>query len=312
MSTKHPNAASSIVASTVDDLKLIHGIGPVIEQRLHEAGLVSLLELAELTPDELIAKIGHVGGLTAHRIAEDDWIGQARQLAARLGDPPAPRQPADPPAEAAEKLGRQRANFTVELVLGQESDVRATRAAHVQSGSQDTWVGWDGARLAEFFVRSAQLRLPAPAEPAASDQRAGGATEAGPGASELPGSVAGVVRLRELAVICEGAARRIVRSGQPFDVRVDLDLSGVVALGGLVYRVNLWARKFGAPLGQPVRELQGSAAPGQPVALAFERVELPEGLHHLDVAVTLAPDAVEPQPAALLSTELQGILLQVY
>lgn len=64
-----------------DDLKLIKGIGPVLERRLHELGVRSFADLAALTParvkeiDEAIEFPG--------RIERERWIEQARELLER-------------------------------------------------------------------------------------------------------------------------------------------------------------------------------------------------------------------------------------
>jgi predicted flap endonuclease-1-like 5' DNA nuclease len=66
-----------------DDLKKISGIGPGIEKTLHELGIYHFRQIAQLTPD-------HVAWIDHHlrfrgRIQREDWIGQARKLAA--GEP---------------------------------------------------------------------------------------------------------------------------------------------------------------------------------------------------------------------------------
>jgi NADH-quinone oxidoreductase subunit E len=63
-----------------DDLKKISGIGPGIEKTLHELGIYHFRQIAQLTPD-------HVAWIDQRlrfrgRIEREDWIGQARRLAA--------------------------------------------------------------------------------------------------------------------------------------------------------------------------------------------------------------------------------------
>jgi predicted flap endonuclease-1-like 5' DNA nuclease len=62
-----------------DDLKRIVGIGKVFEGRLNKAGVTTFAKLASLTPDEISAKVEI--GLDSTRIVDDDWIGQAVELA---------------------------------------------------------------------------------------------------------------------------------------------------------------------------------------------------------------------------------------
>jgi|DewCreStandDraft_4_1066084.scaffolds.fasta_scaffold00025_34 predicted flap endonuclease-1-like 5' DNA nuclease len=73
-STDGPRAAP-------DDLKLIKGIGPVLERRLHELGVRSFADLAALTP-ERIAEIDQAIDFPG-RIERERWIEQAKELLAR-------------------------------------------------------------------------------------------------------------------------------------------------------------------------------------------------------------------------------------
>ena len=66
-----------------DDLKLISGIGPGIERVLHELGIYHFHQIARLTPDN-VAWINQRLRFRG-RIEREDWIGQAKRLAA--GEP---------------------------------------------------------------------------------------------------------------------------------------------------------------------------------------------------------------------------------
>lgn len=62
-----------------DDLKLINGIGPVLEGKLNAAGIRSYRQLATLTDadiDHLESEVIHFSG----RIRREEWIDQARTL----------------------------------------------------------------------------------------------------------------------------------------------------------------------------------------------------------------------------------------
>lgn len=56
-----------------DTLTSIHGIGPVTEQKLNEAGIRTYSQLAHTPPEELEAIAGS-------RWDPNDWIAQAREL----------------------------------------------------------------------------------------------------------------------------------------------------------------------------------------------------------------------------------------
>lgn len=59
-----------------DDLKVIKGIGPVLERKLKGLGITSYGQMAALTPEE-IARLGRTLGI-GDRINRDNWVGRAR------------------------------------------------------------------------------------------------------------------------------------------------------------------------------------------------------------------------------------------
>ena len=169
--------------SIADDLKLINGIKTGIERRLHSVGIHTYAKIAAMTPAELAAAAG-MPGYSAERIARQDWVGQARELAglplpdteeparaealAGLGDleaeEPSDLAPREPGQEAAEPVNRQHYEmFNVQLLLDENNEVRRTHVVHfdqggLQKGGEDTWAGWEDGRLVSFFVEQAALR----------------------------------------------------------------------------------------------------------------------------------------------------------
>ena len=65
-----------------DDLKMILGVGPGLEKKLQDAGIVSYAQIAMLTDAEITELETSVIKF-AGRIKRDDWIGQATQLMAQ-------------------------------------------------------------------------------------------------------------------------------------------------------------------------------------------------------------------------------------
>ena len=62
----------------MDDLKIIHGIGPMIEQTLNRQGITTFRQIAEFTQED----IERVSGLLENfkdRVMRDDWVGQAKR-----------------------------------------------------------------------------------------------------------------------------------------------------------------------------------------------------------------------------------------
>ena len=66
--------------SEADDLKIISGIGPAVEKRLHGVGIFTFAQLAVLSSADIAAAVADLSGLSAERIAKQDWTGQARKL----------------------------------------------------------------------------------------------------------------------------------------------------------------------------------------------------------------------------------------
>jgi NADH-quinone oxidoreductase subunit E len=65
-------------ATVSNDLKLISGIGPKLEQMLNKRGLTTISAIAGLS-DEAVAKLDADLGLDG-RIARDGWVAQAKKL----------------------------------------------------------------------------------------------------------------------------------------------------------------------------------------------------------------------------------------
>jgi len=63
-----------------DDLKKISGVGPVLEGKLHDLGITKFAQVAAFTADD-IAKVDDALSFKG-RIERDDWISQAKTLAA--------------------------------------------------------------------------------------------------------------------------------------------------------------------------------------------------------------------------------------
>jgi len=59
-----------------DDLKVIHGIGNVMAQRLNNAGITTFKQLAGSTPEEIYTILGNIGKLAK----VEAWIAQAQNL----------------------------------------------------------------------------------------------------------------------------------------------------------------------------------------------------------------------------------------
>jgi NADH-quinone oxidoreductase subunit E len=66
-------------AGAPDDLKLISGVGPVLEGRLNGLGITKWSQVAALTPEQIAQVEGSLN--FAGRVARDNWLAQAEVLA---------------------------------------------------------------------------------------------------------------------------------------------------------------------------------------------------------------------------------------
>jgi len=67
-------------AGEPDDLKKISGVGPALEKKLHALGITKYEQVANFTADD-VAKVDDALSFKG-RIDREDWIGQAKKLAA--------------------------------------------------------------------------------------------------------------------------------------------------------------------------------------------------------------------------------------
>lgn len=73
--------ASAETEGQPDDLKQIKGVGPKLEELLHENGVTRFSQIAEWSDAEM-DRFAELIGRMGSRIRSDDWVGQARTLAA--------------------------------------------------------------------------------------------------------------------------------------------------------------------------------------------------------------------------------------
>jgi predicted flap endonuclease-1-like 5' DNA nuclease len=65
-----------------DDLKQIHGIGPVLEKTLNQIGVTTYRQLASFNEDDIL-RVTEALGIIPNRIERDDWVGGARKALAK-------------------------------------------------------------------------------------------------------------------------------------------------------------------------------------------------------------------------------------
>jgi len=79
---------SKVAESNTDDLKLIKGVGPVIERTLNDLGIYRFNQIAEMSEFDIDRVAQQLKGFRS-RIYREDWVGQARNLQHQKNTDPA-------------------------------------------------------------------------------------------------------------------------------------------------------------------------------------------------------------------------------
>ncbi len=302
--------------TTADDFKQIHGIGPAIEKRLHQAGILTFSQLSAMAPDELATLFTDMTGFSVERIVQKNWIGQARQLAAEQESVQTVNKP-----KTLE--GHQHyAVFTVELLLDEENTVRRTRAMHVQSQAEEVWAGWEEPRLVNFFTESAGLKIPQANEAVRAKQPPAEIVEKAPGIHGEPQAVtptpaiSGELRLGKLVLGAAGIEEplRLIYSDQTFRVKFMLDLTDVQVSRDvpLDYSAKVYAKRLGEVSRQPVGQAEGRLLTADRIDLDVKGIHLPRGTYRMEVFVKLSSPGEMAKPGYGLMAMAEGGLLQIY
>lgn len=278
MASEQPR--SPALPAGADDFKLIHGIGPGIANRLYAAGICRFEQLAARTPDEVALVVADIAGMSAERIVKQDWIGQAQEFS----NQPAADQPA---AEPGSSVRQHYATFTIELLLDEHNDVRRTRAVHVQSGVKTTWAGWDQERVSAFLIEQSGLA----GEPSTEEHQ--------PRA--------------ELVLTGAAAAQRFVECGEPFDVRLALDLANIAQLRGVPvgYTATIFAKQLGGQRNL-IGEERGSLLFDQHASVTVQGNLAQSGVYRIEALFTITDPAVGAFFQKPPTAQLEGSLVSAW
>src|SRR5262245_66533779 len=85
MPINDPSGPGATTPPGADDLTRIRGISSKTANRLYEAGILTFAKLANMSPDEIVARIGALSGVSVESVTKRNWIGQAGEMAAELG-----------------------------------------------------------------------------------------------------------------------------------------------------------------------------------------------------------------------------------
>ncbi len=244
MAKKHSSIDSAVAPPETDDLQIINGIGPAVEHRLHGVGIFTFAQLASLAPADIAASVADLTGLTAERIIRQNWIGQARHLAA-------------------------------------------------VSGSSETH---EKSALVPYDVPASEEVSTAPSLPAR--------------------GLVGTLSIQAMEIVGSSSigSHRLLHYDEPFDIRLTLDLSGLVVPedARLKYKVSIYGKNRVSRSGQFAWESEGIFTPADTVTIELENNILPEGTFQLAASVILALPDMKLTPKAGSMALIDGGLVQVY
>jgi helix-hairpin-helix protein len=294
-----------------DNFQKIAGIGPVLAQRLWNAGILTYDDLARRTPAEIAAMLANVAGISAERIASQNWTGQARELGG-------------PPPEAS--VPRQHyAAFHIEFLLESDNRVRRTKVRHHQRDAGDAWPGWDEGRLLSFLRDRIQLPAatmavdtsgPEPAHMQTQDQEPASTqdtptSQPSPSVPEQLPSLS--LSIEELAPVRDGQRSYLQNPCEPNSVRLTMRISptGPLTHDTFEFSATIAARTFGGHDRSPLGTTQGVIRVSDPLSVEVAGPALPVGLYRLMATVDIYPAGHSPKQQPLHSQSASGDLMGV-
>jgi hypothetical protein len=270
-----------------DDFRKIDGIGRILERRLWDAGILTYNDLGQRTPEEIAAILPSTAGISAERIASQDWTGQARELAEHPPEASVPRQ--------------HYAAFYVEFLLESDNSVRGTRVHHHQTDARESWAGWDEEKLLTFLRD--RIPLPATATPAAdtpaaatpgADTPADAPAPEPAAADQSPAPVPGwlpswSLAIEELAPIHDGRPSHTLPSDEPRLVRLTMriDPAGTPIHDSFDFAATIAARRFAGHDRLPLGTTHGTVRASDPVSVEVTGPALPADLYRLVATVDI-------------------------
>ena len=134
-----------------DDLTVIKGIGPARQQWLQQSfGVQTFTDLASLSPNEIELRLKEDGQI-ARRGAIEEWVVQAKELAAAQAKPVSTVLPT---AVLGEPDWHPFASFVVEIQLQEKEGHKLVRTAvqHIETDANQTWPGVECEELCHWIV----------------------------------------------------------------------------------------------------------------------------------------------------------------
>ena len=299
--TQSGDPQSSSTGPSGDDFRKIDGIGRVLERRLWDAGILTYSDLGQRTPEEIAAILPSTAGISAERIASQDWTGRARELAEHPPEASVPRQ--------------HYAAFHVEFLLESDNSVRGTRVHHHQTDAREAWAGWDEEKLLTFLRDRIPLpaaATPGPATPA--DAPAPEPASAGQSPAPAPGWLPSwSLTIEELAPIRDGQPSHTLPSGEPRSVRLTMSINpaGTPVHDSFDFSATIAARRFAGHDRLPLATTHGTVRVGDPVSVEVTGPALSADLYRLVATVDIYRADHSADEPPLYQKRASGDLMRV-
>jgi Asp-tRNA(Asn)/Glu-tRNA(Gln) amidotransferase C subunit len=234
--------------------------------------------------------------------------GRIQELEASLQKSPREDEEAEQPLDEA--VPGPKATFRIDLYA--RPDGYHGKITHLLTGEKRAFRGFDRNLILDFIAQHlGELEEEVDEQPAlpSSAERAAAST-----AEE--GAVVGSPILRELKTVPSqsGVPTNLLRSDQPFEIRLSIDLSDLKLSPetGMHYEAAVYSKALGGGPTRVLGQSQGPVSPAEtakPLTIRVESEPLPPGLYRLQSAVTLVPGTGQP---ALRAASPKAELLHVY
>jgi hypothetical protein len=296
-----------------------------IEHTLAATPLIEPQQARELAPEAISSEVQEEVEASAdiEQVATLTVLVEPMKLIAHTHTETFTAEPQKDTETMASKEKFHPATFTVELVLDENNYVHSAHVMHVESQREHSWMGWPNTELVDFLGQSAGVNVtsvePVFAEPVLTTA---GEPEPAPAlvAESTPltakPALAGTLHLHDLMVLTAGSSqpRRLLLHGQPFDVRLTLDLSEITVPGNtpLNYTASIYRKSRSDPSGQIIGETEGTIKPADNVTIDVEGKLLAGGSYRLAAKVILALPGTKPSSKPDIMAVIEGYRIRVF
>jgi hypothetical protein len=255
------------------DLK---GIGPATEARLHETGIYTWEALAVAATALAAVREGDTPRDVANAVAARRAEAEDRGAELRLPGG-----------------GERLESFLLRMALAADGAPQRCEVTHVRTMAERAWAGWSPGELALFVQERSGVRLGATSH---EDPMRDG--QARPRARRRPETVSRPPSSDHLVVLDAGKAI----GGASRDIKLMITNTPAVS-GDFGYRATLAARPLGTGRNgerwTTVASHTGLGSLEREVALEFPAVQLPPGIHRLQLRMEVTLPAPSRRPPAL-------------